>query len=295
MSMTGVALSPEMRAKLAVGHDPLGAQTSNWDFDALAGAGALRSTAADMLKFLDANLGEPVSDLERAMRLAQTPRADAGSTIQRIGLNWGIQLSAGGVEVVAHNGGTGGYRTCLAFDRAREVGVVVLSNQSSGVDDLCFHLLDPESPLASSHAEIDLSPEQLERFTGLYALDNNPSVRIAITLEDGALVSEASVQDAAASSGKVPVFPESETAVFARAVDAQMSLVLDMAGEVTGLVLHQNGAEQTATRIGPRRRRASRSTCRPRTSRRSSAFMRWTPRQRGVSQSLTRMASCSLS
>ena len=66
-----------VKAALAKGHDPSGALAANWDLDVLAGAGALRSNMTDMLKFLDANVGPPKDDLERAMRLAQQPSSKA--------------------------------------------------------------------------------------------------------------------------------------------------------------------------------------------------------------------------
>jgi len=49
--------SPEMLARLANGHNQALKPVPNWDLPTLAGAGALRSTVNDMLKFVAANLG----------------------------------------------------------------------------------------------------------------------------------------------------------------------------------------------------------------------------------------------
>src|SRR6185503_14325689 len=49
MSMSGTSFTQAMRAHLAPGHDENGKPADNWDFEALAGAGAIRSTADDML------------------------------------------------------------------------------------------------------------------------------------------------------------------------------------------------------------------------------------------------------
>ncbi len=57
MKDTRITLTPEMKARLAVGHDQGLESVENWDLPTLAGAGALRSTANDLLKFLAANLG----------------------------------------------------------------------------------------------------------------------------------------------------------------------------------------------------------------------------------------------
>ena len=45
------------------------------------------------------------------------------------------------------------------------------------------------------------------------------------------------------------IFPESETEFFYKAVDAQITFVKNDKGEVTGLILHQNGIDQTARRL----------------------------------------------
>jgi D-alanyl-D-alanine-carboxypeptidase/D-alanyl-D-alanine-endopeptidase len=76
MTMSGTAFSDAMRAHLAPGHDNTGNAAKNWGFDALAGAGAIRSTANDMLRYLKANMGSDASPLAAAMKLAQAPRSD---------------------------------------------------------------------------------------------------------------------------------------------------------------------------------------------------------------------------
>lgn len=54
---TSVTLSPDQQSRLAVGHNKKGEPVPNWDLPSLAGAGALRSTVRDMLRYLRANLG----------------------------------------------------------------------------------------------------------------------------------------------------------------------------------------------------------------------------------------------
>ena len=49
MTSTRITLTPDMRSRLAVGHDEAMHPVANWDLPTLAGAGALRSTATDML------------------------------------------------------------------------------------------------------------------------------------------------------------------------------------------------------------------------------------------------------
>ncbi|MEJ2204175.1 MAG: serine hydrolase [Gemmatimonadota bacterium] len=147
MTHTGVALTPWMREHLALGHGSGGGVVPNWDLGALAGAGALRSTAVDMLRFLDAALHPERGSIQRALAFAQEERADAGG--MRIGLNW-ISMHADSDTIVWHNGGTAGYRTFIGIVPSRRIGVVVLTNSGgAGADDIGRHLLHPEFPLAS--------------------------------------------------------------------------------------------------------------------------------------------------
>jgi D-alanyl-D-alanine-carboxypeptidase/D-alanyl-D-alanine-endopeptidase len=166
MTMTGVALSPAMKAQLAIGHDAEGKPTALWDLATLAGAGALRSNMHDMLIFLDANIGEPGSNLERAMRV--THQAIGGGQGTDVGLAWHM-LSVGEVRIVCHNGGTGGYRSFIGFDPVRRVGAVVLTNSARDADDIGLHLINraiPLTPRPAAPAAIELPADILTRYGG---------------------------------------------------------------------------------------------------------------------------------
>ena len=153
MAHTAITLTPWMKQHLALGHDPRGTVVPNWDLPTLAGAGAIRSTAADMLTFLDANLHPERGDIGKALAFAHQERAPAGPNVG-IGLNWIIRHT-GARTVVWHNGGTGGYRTFVGFEPSRRIGVVVLTNSGgAGADDLGFHLLDPALPLSPRPAAV---------------------------------------------------------------------------------------------------------------------------------------------
>ena len=113
-----------------------------WHLDALAGAGALRSTASDMLSYLAAELDTLHGPLARAIALGREPRAGIGR--DSIALAWVVHDVAG-QRFWWHNGGTGGFRSFVSFEPARGVAMVVLSNASVGVDDIGMHLLAPSS------------------------------------------------------------------------------------------------------------------------------------------------------
>lgn len=242
MAMSGITLTPEMRAWLAVGHDEAGTPVPNWDLTALAGAGALRSNAEDMLTFLEANVGEPGTDLERAMRVSQESRRPAGGA-NTVGLGWHI-LSVGDARIVWHNGGTGGYRTWAGFDPDRDIAAVVLTNSTHGADDIGFHLVNEAVPLAAAPAdareEVEVDPEILRRYVGTYRLAED--FEIEVTLVGGRLYVQATGQQ------RFPVYAASETEFFLRAVEAEITFVVED-GEATAMVLHQGGMDQTAERV----------------------------------------------
>jgi CubicO group peptidase (beta-lactamase class C family) len=139
MDHTGVTLTPWMQEHLAKGYSAGGMMMPNWDLPALAGAGALRSTMSDMLKFLRANLDTSGARLPKLMQQTHVVRRSVGKDMS-IGMNW-LTRSMSGREVVWHNGGTGGYRTWLGFDKTRKVGAIVLGNSGVGHDDLGFELV----------------------------------------------------------------------------------------------------------------------------------------------------------
>ena len=242
MTHTAITFTPWMNAHLALGHDEQGHVVANWDIPTLAGAGAIRSTTNDMLKFLEANLHPERGPLERAMAFAHQERAPAGE--MGIGLNW-LSVHAGTDTIVWHNGGTGGYRTFIGFEPSHKIGVVVMTNTTgAGADDIGMHLLDPALPLAPKPAAarqrtaIEVSPDALARYVGSYQLA--PNFTIVVTMKDGALYAQPTNQ---------PVFrlwPESETDFFLKEVDAQVTFKLGADGKATGLVLHQNGQDSAA-------------------------------------------------
>jgi CubicO group peptidase (beta-lactamase class C family) len=245
MGSTVVTLTPELKARLAVGHDGKLAAVANWDLPTLAGAGALRSDADDLLSFLSATLGYSKSSLAPAMAAMLEPRTPTGMPGTDIALGWHVSTHDGS-EIVWHNGGTGGYRSYLGFNRRTGVGVVVLANtmNETGVDDIGLHLLDPRLPLLQApaeHKEIVLEPKRLDGLVGQYELA--PGFVLAITREGDALFGQATGQP------KAQLFPEGERAFFLKVVNAQITFTTNPSGQATGLVLHQNGQDLPGKRL----------------------------------------------
>lgn len=240
MKSTGITLTDALQRRLAPGHDDQRRRVANWDLPALAGAGALRSSANDLLNFLAAALRQAQTPLAPAFKSLlnvkrPTPRANL-----HIALGWHVTTLPNGNEIVWHNGGTGGYRSFMGYDTKNRNGVVVLSNMNTveGVDDIGIHLLDSSLPLIPAPPSIDTSI--LERYPGIYSLGEKFALRI--THDNGRLFLQATGQP------KFELFPSSETKFFVKEFDAKVAFVIDANNRVTGLVLHQNG-EHEAQRV----------------------------------------------
>jgi len=246
MNSTGIHLTADERARLAPGHTESLERTSNWDLPTLAGAGALRSTAHDMLLFLSANLGLTPTTLAAAMEFQRTAvRRPTGVPNLEVALAWHI-LSHNGDEIIWHNGGTGGYRSWMGLDLKKRIGVVVLSNSANGVDDIGQHLVDSSLPLVPYEAPkqrtaISIDPKVLDGYVGRYQL--TPQFIVTVTREQGSLYVQATGQP------KFEIFAESPTEFFLKVVNAQVTFVTGANGRATEMILHQGGADQHLKRI----------------------------------------------
>ena len=242
MNDTAITLTTKMRKRLAAGHSEALEEVKNWDLPTLAGAGALRSTVGDMIKFVEASMGKTESPLSAAIGLQTETRFPAGSPNLSIALAW-HKLAIKGGEIVWHNGQTGGFHSFIGFDKKRGVGVVVLANTAADIDDIGLHLLNREIPLRKFEAKKDrtaikIDPKILDGYVGDYELV--PTFVIAITKQDDHLMLQATGQP------QFELFAESKKEFFLKVVDAQITFVKDGAGKVTELVLHQAGAHQKA-------------------------------------------------
>ena len=243
MRDTRIELTPDMQRRLALGHDPVGKVVPNWDFtESITAAGSIRSTVADMFRFLAANLDSTSKPLGPTLAVTHGSRRPTTIPNMTIGLAWHILKGPGGT-IVWHNGGTGGYRTFLGFDVAKRVGVILLTNSAISADDVAFHLIDSLVPLSkppTKHAEVAIDASILPRYAGTYQVA--PEFALTVTVENGALMV------AATGQGKLRAYPESEKDFFVKEVDASITFVMD-GGRVTGLVLHQPQGDQTAKRV----------------------------------------------
>jgi CubicO group peptidase (beta-lactamase class C family) len=199
-------------------------------------AGALYSTTEDLLRWEQGLFGGKVLKPESLAKMTTPFKQDYA---------FGLGVSTqSGHKMIAHDGGIEGFNTALAYYPDDKLVVAVLANLNGPAGQIAGNLakvaLGEKVVLPTERKEITVSPEILKQYVGTYEL--TPNFSLAITLENGQLVSQGTNQ------GKVPMFAESETMFFVKLVDAEIEFVKNEKGEVTNLVLHQNGRDVKGVR-----------------------------------------------
>jgi serine-type D-Ala-D-Ala carboxypeptidase/endopeptidase len=145
---TTISLSAEQQARFAQGHGADHQPANAWDLGSLEGAGAIRSTADDMLTYLEANLHPdtvkvapqtgPATSLGAALKLQDELRADVGGGA-KIGFAW---LWDAELKSYWHIEGTGGFTSYAFFSSECDCAGVVLFNTSPNgfMDTLGKHI-----------------------------------------------------------------------------------------------------------------------------------------------------------
>ena len=135
---TVIELSPEQDSRFVAGHDEFHGPAKAWSSDALAGAIAIRSTAPDMLAYLEANLhpekikaeSGSKATLPAALRQSLQPQGEVVQTM-RIALGWLYHPETGNYW---HNGATAAYSSYAFFNPKGDYAAVVLLNESPGAN-----------------------------------------------------------------------------------------------------------------------------------------------------------------
>lgn len=208
---------------------------SRWDLGVLAGAGALRSSTNDLLRYVAAHM-HPSGALAKAMSEATKPLRGTEDESRKIGLAWQIE-TRNGHTITWHNGMTGSYASFIGFTGDR--GVVVLTNSARDVTDLGFAVLVPEAAPAV-RSEIGLEPAVLAQYVGTYRL--TPDFELVVTTKGNQLNVRATGQ------ATLPVFASAPDEFFYKVVDAQLTFEHGPDGSVNAVVLHQGGRDIRGTK-----------------------------------------------
>ena len=243
MESTRITLG-SLKARFAPGHSENGEPAANWDLPTFAGAGALRSTANDLLKFLSANVGLTETPLTARMRKTHETRFQS-SPDQHTALGWHVNHRYG-TDIIWHNGKTAGYHSFVGFAPKTRSGVVVLSNSANTIEDIGLHLLEVHYklatyPSAKERKVANIDPALYAAYEGRYEM--NPDVFFTVRRDKDRLMVQLTGQE------EFEVFPESKTEFFYKVVDARLTFVKNEAGEVFALILHQNGGHPAAMKV----------------------------------------------
>lgn len=258
MRDTVIELDADRAGRFATPHSGTVA-TKPWRLPTLAGAGALRSTAADLARFAQALLTGSNKDLSAAWELARQPRVDFASRGSKVGL--AVMIARRGDDpVYFHGGGTGGFRSYLELVPTRGTAqVLLLNNDDPDPGAIVAGVLRPKpaagasatsasSPPAAGAAatpaareETPLPPGKAKDYAGVYALDER--ARFTVVVDAGGRL-----RARLTGQGFLPIFHAGNDRFFARVVAAEFQFSRDAAGAVVALTLHQNGREMPAKR-----------------------------------------------
>jgi serine-type D-Ala-D-Ala carboxypeptidase/endopeptidase len=238
---TRITLSNSMRERLAPGHDQNLKPVPNWDFTTLAGAGALRSTANDLVKFVKATcVAGADAPLRSAIDMLLQTRRPTNLPNVEVGLGCFVR-TGNDDQVVYKDGETGGYASFAGFSTRLRSGAVVLSNATNLVNDIGFRLTNPAYKIAQYPPEVAVDPGLLATYQGVYEM--SPKFALTIRAEDGRLFVRGTGQP------EFELFAESENRFFMRFVDAQGMFLRDKDGAVDRLLWHQNGRYTYCPRV----------------------------------------------
>lgn len=140
--ITTTTVCENIEPKLVSGLDARGKPTSNWDLSSLVAAGGILSNVDDMVKFALAQF-----DTSNHVLRMTREKTFTSSETRFVGLGWHMVKTESGRMWHWHNGGTGGYRSCMALDVDARNGVIILTNisafheQAGAPDELCFGLM----------------------------------------------------------------------------------------------------------------------------------------------------------
>ena len=212
--------------------------------DGIVGDGTVNSTVNDLLKWDRALYTEKLVSSEskkeifRAVELNNKSKRDYG-------FGWALSDDETYGKIVNHSGGWPGYKTFIERHIDNDKTIIVLQNHESVSTTKLFAYLrsiiyNKPLPIKKERTEIKLSNEQLQKFVGVFEIQE--SIEVTVSLKSNQLFVQLTGQNA------FPVFAESELSFFLKAVEAQVQFQLNDKQEVTSLVLLQGGNKIKATK-----------------------------------------------
>lgn len=229
--------------RLTQPHDSEGAPTPLWSLPiAHAGAGAIRASAGDMGRYVEAIAGLRDTPLAKSINVATTTREQGLGRINPIGLAW-TQVPFNERKFMNHDGGTFGSSSSLMVDRDRKEGVFIVANTATPLMDIALHLMDRRHSIAERELPkvVLVAADVLARYVGTFKL--NEEMNIVVRVSGTKIIAQATGQ------GEIEIFAESDTRFFARVAPIVMIFGDVSNGKAASFILEQGGAKLTARRI----------------------------------------------
>jgi CubicO group peptidase (beta-lactamase class C family) len=124
MGQSFLIVPQKLSQSFADGHSGTGTPVAHWDYDCMAPAGGIKSTANNMLNYLEAQ----ITNRNKAFALCHQPTYKIDQSLS-VGLAWHIlDLPAGAGRLIWHNGDTGGFSSFAGFNKEKKTAVIVLAN-----------------------------------------------------------------------------------------------------------------------------------------------------------------------
>lgn len=218
---------------------------NNWDMTWAGGAGALYSTTSDLQRWNKAIFSGKVLKKE-SLRAAFTPVKLADGSTKNYGYGWVIGEKQG-LRVIRHGGGLQGFQSSLAYFPDQKVTVVVLCNAGPGYNpggmtgSLADIFLEREmTPKTVRVVNKKLIGKNYDDYVGSYDFGK---AKLIVTREDDQLFAKLGPQP------RFEIFPLVLDKFFWTVVEATAKFERDNDGNISRLVLHQNGQIQKAPRV----------------------------------------------
>lgn len=237
---TTIELDADAKRRLAPPHLANGKPAHAWDFNKLAGCGAIRSNVDDVLKFVGMHLDPPSGKLGKAIEMAWDEHQPAISTDDfALGLGWHLAQDG---STRWHTGQTGGYHSVVFANRQLDMAVVVLTNTATDkVDALAqiviqFLAVAEKKPEAEKPVEeVEVDPAVMRRHVGKFRFPTGGV--LSFSIQNERLFVQLTGQQ------HLELVAESEKRWRCKLVDATLVF------KGTSVTLLQNGNEQVARRI----------------------------------------------
>lgn len=143
MTSTYAPITAEnLRETARRGHGTSGLRQGMWTMDGSAPAGGIRSTPADMTRYLTAMIDGSAPGAEAATEVLFEEN-EASSTA----MNWFLEDFGSGQPITWHNGMTGGYAAFVGWDPSSGRGLALLSDTARSLDELAVGVLTGEVAL----------------------------------------------------------------------------------------------------------------------------------------------------